>query len=89
MHGLIAFDPAAVRDDTDVPPVVFTNFLLANKPVAIGTTSPLRQAIDQTDTIALTYAGPGDLVCVRGVELPHAAAEPLPLHAGGLRRRLD
>jgi hypothetical protein len=32
MHGLIAFDPAAVRDDADVPPVVFTNFLLANTP---------------------------------------------------------
>jgi two-component system sensor histidine kinase ChiS len=56
IHGLIAFDPAAVRDDAYVPPVVFTNFLLANKPVAIGGTSPLRQAIDQTDTIELTYA---------------------------------
>jgi ligand-binding sensor domain-containing protein/signal transduction histidine kinase len=55
-HGLIAFDPAAVRDDAYVPPVVFTNFLLANKPVAIGETAPLRQAIDQADTIELTYA---------------------------------
>jgi hypothetical protein len=55
-HGLIAFDPVAVRDDADVPPVVFTNFLLANKPVAIGETSPLRQAIDQADTIEPTYA---------------------------------
>ena len=56
MHGLIAFDPAAVRDDAAVPPVVFTNFLLANKPVVIGETSPLRQTIDQADTIELTYA---------------------------------
>jgi signal transduction histidine kinase len=55
MHGLIAFDPAAVRDDADVP-VVFTNFLLANTPVAIGATSPLRQTIDQANTIELTYA---------------------------------
>ena len=55
MHGLIAFDPAAVQDDAYVPPVVFTN-LLANKPVAIGATSPLRQVIDQADTIELTYA---------------------------------
>jgi signal transduction histidine kinase/ligand-binding sensor domain-containing protein len=55
-HGLLAFDPTAVWDDAYVPPVVFTNFLLANKPVAIGATSPLRQAVDQTDTIALTYA---------------------------------
>jgi signal transduction histidine kinase/ligand-binding sensor domain-containing protein len=56
IHGLIAFNPAAVRDDADVSPLVFTNFLLANKPVTIGETSPLRQAIDQTDTIELTYA---------------------------------
>jgi signal transduction histidine kinase/sugar lactone lactonase YvrE len=56
MHGLIAFDPAAVRDDADIPPVVFTNFLLANKQVVIGETSPLRQTIDQADTIELTYA---------------------------------
>jgi signal transduction histidine kinase len=55
-HGLLAFDPATVWDDASVPPVVFTNFLLANKPVAIGATSPLRQAIDQTDTLTLTYA---------------------------------
>jgi signal transduction histidine kinase len=45
-----------VRADASVPPVVFTNFLLANKPVAIGETSPLRQAIDHADTIELTYA---------------------------------
>jgi signal transduction histidine kinase len=55
-HGLLALAPAAMWDDTYVPPVVFTNFLLANKPVAIGATSPLRQAIDQTDTLTLTYA---------------------------------
>jgi hypothetical protein len=55
-HGLLAFDPAAVRDDAYVPPIVFTNFLLANKPVAIGVTSPLSQAIDHTDRVELTYA---------------------------------
>jgi signal transduction histidine kinase len=55
-HGLIAFDPGAVLNDQDAPPVVFTNFLLANMPVAIGGRSPLQQAIDQTTSIALTYA---------------------------------
>jgi signal transduction histidine kinase/ligand-binding sensor domain-containing protein len=55
-QGLIAFDPAAVRVDADLPPVVFTNFLLANKPVDIDETTPLRQAIDQAHTIELTYA---------------------------------
>jgi signal transduction histidine kinase/ligand-binding sensor domain-containing protein len=55
VHGLIAFDPDAVRDYNDVPTVVFTNFLIANHPVAIGMDSPLRQAIDLTDSIELTY----------------------------------
>jgi signal transduction histidine kinase len=53
---LIAFDPAAVRDDAYVPPVVFTDFLLANRPVTIGDSSALQQAIDQTEIIELTYA---------------------------------
>src|SRR5262249_55504103 len=47
MNGLIAFDPNALRDDTETSPLVFTNFLLANKPVPISARSPLRQAIDQ------------------------------------------
>jgi signal transduction histidine kinase len=55
VHGLIAFDPDAVRDNKDVPTVVFTNFLIANQPVAIDKDSPLRQAIDVTDSIELTY----------------------------------
>jgi signal transduction histidine kinase/ligand-binding sensor domain-containing protein/DNA-binding response OmpR family regulator len=54
--GLIAFDPATVQNDSYLPPVVFTNFLLSNKPVPIGDGSPLQQAIDQTNTIRLTYA---------------------------------
>jgi ligand-binding sensor domain-containing protein/signal transduction histidine kinase len=56
IDGLIAFDPAAVREDASVPRVVFTNFLLANKPVPIGPDSPLRQAINHTDTVTLTHS---------------------------------
>ena len=56
IHGLISFQPDAVRDSQNVPPVVFTNFLLANQPVTVGERSPLRQTIDQTDSITLTYA---------------------------------
>jgi signal transduction histidine kinase/ligand-binding sensor domain-containing protein len=55
-QGLIAFDPATVQGDTFVPPIVFTNFQLANQPVPIGGDSPLKQAIDQADMIELTYA---------------------------------
>jgi signal transduction histidine kinase len=56
VHGLIAFDPDAVRDNKDTPTVVFTNFLIANRPVVIAADSPLQQAIDVTDAIELTYA---------------------------------
>jgi signal transduction histidine kinase/sugar lactone lactonase YvrE len=55
-HGLIAFDPDEIRDHEDAAPVVFTNFLLANKPAHIGDGSPLRESINQTSTIALTHA---------------------------------
>jgi Y_Y_Y domain/Two component regulator propeller len=56
IHGLIAFNPNAVPEDRAAAPVVFTSFLLANKPVPVGERSPLHQTIDQTDSIALTYA---------------------------------
>ncbi len=54
--GLLAFDPASLQTDPNPPPLVFTDFQLANKPVTIGDNSILKQAIDQTDTIELTYA---------------------------------
>jgi ligand-binding sensor domain-containing protein/signal transduction histidine kinase len=56
IHGLIAFEPDKVVEDHDVPPVVLTDFLLGNKPVAIDGGSPLREAIDATSSIALNYA---------------------------------
>jgi len=54
--GVIAFYPADLTDDPYIPPIVFTDFLLANEPVIIGADSPLQQAIDLTDVIELTYA---------------------------------
>jgi len=54
--GLIAFDPADLTDDVYIPPIVFTDFLLANEPVKISANSPLQQAIDLTDVIELTHA---------------------------------
>ena len=56
IDGLIAFEPAAVRDDAYVPPVVFADFRLGNEPVAIDQNGPLQQAIDQTNTIEIRYA---------------------------------
>jgi signal transduction histidine kinase/ligand-binding sensor domain-containing protein len=54
--GLLAFDPDKVLNDASVPPVVFTNFLLANKPEPIAPNSRLHQAIDQTRSLTLSYA---------------------------------
>jgi len=54
-HGLLAFYPDQIRDNLTVPPVVITDFQLANQPVPIGEGSVLRQAIDETDTLVLSY----------------------------------
>jgi PAS domain S-box-containing protein len=53
--GVIVFDPALVQDDPHVPPVVFTEFLLANELVDIGGDSVLKQAIDDTEALTLPY----------------------------------
>lgn len=53
--GLVAFYPDQIQDNLAVPPVVLIDFLLANKPVAIGGDSALRQSIDVTNKLALSY----------------------------------
>ena len=53
--GLLAFDPDQIHDKLTAPPVVITDFLLANKPVPIGDGSVLRQAIDETGALVLSY----------------------------------
>ena len=58
-NGLTVFHPEQVQDNTFVPPVVLTDFLLFNKPVSIGPDSPLNEAIWATETITL---GPDDYV---------------------------
>ena len=54
--GVIEFEPDALRDDEYVPPVVFTDFLLADQAVKIGVESPLSSAIDLAEAIELSYA---------------------------------
>ena len=54
-NGLLAFHPDQIHDNLTVPPVVITDFLLANKPVPIGQNSVLRHAIDETDALELSY----------------------------------
>ncbi len=54
-NGLLAFDPDQIHDNAIVPPVVITDLLLANKPVPIGDGSVLRQPIDETAALTLSY----------------------------------
>jgi signal transduction histidine kinase/ligand-binding sensor domain-containing protein len=54
--GLIEFDPQAVRSHSSAPPIVFTDFQLANKPVVPGNSSPLRRSIDSTDVVELNWS---------------------------------
>ena len=53
--GLVSFYPDQIHDDPTMPPVVLTNFLLSNKPVAIGSDSVLQHSILETHDLTLSY----------------------------------
>ena len=53
--GLVSFFPDQIQDNPAVPPVVITNFLLANKPVPIGGKSVLQRSILETRDLTLSY----------------------------------
>ena len=54
-EGLLSFFPDQIQDNPTVPPVVITNFLLANKPVPIGSGSVLTRSILATHDLTLSY----------------------------------
>ena len=53
--GLNAFYPEAFQKNAFVPPVILTDFKVANQSVALGEESTLQQVIDATDAITLPY----------------------------------
>lgn len=56
VNGLNVFDPNEIKDNAVIPPVVFTNFEIFNKPLQIGSEqSPLQAALNAQDEIKLTY----------------------------------
>ncbi|MFT4926157.1 MAG: ligand-binding sensor domain-containing protein/signal transduction histidine kinase [Phenylobacterium sp.] len=63
VNGFNRFFPENMKDDTQLPPVVLTDFLLFNQSVAIGTKISndqhnrfdYRQAIDQVKKLTFTY----------------------------------
>ena len=54
-NGFNAFYPDQIKDNHIAPPVVITDFQLANKPVPIGGDSVLQQSILETDELVLSY----------------------------------
>ena len=54
-NGLAAFYPAQIQDNPHVPPVVLTDFQLANKPVEIGDESVLQAAIPEAEHLTLSH----------------------------------
>ena len=54
--GLNVFNPAQLKDNNNIPPVVLTNFQLFNQPVLIGDKdSPLKQPIQMMEKLTLAY----------------------------------
>jgi signal transduction histidine kinase/DNA-binding NarL/FixJ family response regulator len=54
-NGFNAFYPAQIEDNPHLPPVLITDFQLANKPVPIGAGSVLQKSILETDKLVLSY----------------------------------
>jgi PAS domain S-box-containing protein len=53
--GGVAFYPDRVVDSPYVPPVVLTDFRLLDRPVTVGTGSPLSKSIGYTRTLSLSH----------------------------------
>jgi hypothetical protein len=52
---LTAFYPEQIQGSAFIPPVVVTDFQLANQPVEIGDNSILQQAIPETEQLTLSH----------------------------------
>jgi signal transduction histidine kinase/ligand-binding sensor domain-containing protein/DNA-binding response OmpR family regulator len=55
VNRFISFDPEKLKDNPNPPAIVFTDFQLQNKPVAIGENSPLKKSITATKVIELSH----------------------------------
>lgn len=55
INGLVAFEPDSIRDNPHVPPIVFTQLEISNRPIAIGKNSILNKSITETDTLNFSY----------------------------------
>ncbi|MBC6950024.1 response regulator [candidate division KSB1 bacterium] len=54
-YGFNAFYPDSIKDSDYVPPIVFTDLRINNRPVAVGKDSPVRKDIAVAEEIMLAY----------------------------------
>jgi len=54
-NGFNAFNPENIKENTYIPPVVLTEFLLFNKPLSVNDTMVLHQSINTIEEIKLNY----------------------------------
>jgi len=55
VNGFTSFYPNNLIDNTYIPPVIITDFLIFSKPVGIGGDSPLKAHISEVEEIRLSY----------------------------------
>ncbi len=55
VNGFNVFHPADLKDNPHAPPVILTDLQIFNKPVAIGSASPLKKSIGETQSLVLSY----------------------------------
>jgi ligand-binding sensor domain-containing protein/signal transduction histidine kinase len=55
VNGFNSFNPKDLIDNSYIPPVIITDFLIFNKPVGIGKNSPLQTHISEAGEIRLSY----------------------------------
>ena len=55
VNGLNIFNPEDIKDNSTIPPIVFSDFQVFNKSVNIDTTSVLKQDINSTQVITLQH----------------------------------
>jgi hypothetical protein len=54
-NGYNTFYPERIQDNPHIPPIVITDFQLANRPIPIGDDSVLQKSIIETDHLTLSY----------------------------------
>ncbi|MEO9853154.1 MAG: two-component regulator propeller domain-containing protein [Reichenbachiella sp.] len=55
VNGLSIFHPDSLKENTDLPPVILTDFLLFNRSVSVGDTTVLKRSLDHEEEIVLKY----------------------------------